>query len=131
VPSVIARRKARDPGKDRNAPEPAWRPGSTNPRFCHNVSFIGRRERGSTLLTRPHSTGTLTWKSSGETTIVSLGASSPGQGACSAGSVEYDLAGTVVGGTSAYAAVGDTIAAQACVKPNGEVSLVKGTTFGL
>lgn len=76
-------------------------------------------------------TSTFTWKRSGETTIVSLGASSPGQGACSAGSVEYDIAGTVVGGTSAYAAVGNTISAQACVKPNGRLSLVKGTTFGL
>jgi hypothetical protein len=76
-------------------------------------------------------TNTFIWKSSGETTIATLDASSPGQGACRAGSIEYDISGTVVGGTSTYTTVGDTISAQACISRTGNLSLVKGTKFGL
>jgi hypothetical protein len=76
--------------------------------------------------------GTLTWKTSGRTTVASLDdTSSPGQGACPAGDTEEDVSGSVSGGTSTYTATGDTVAAQLCVSPSGKLSLVKGTTFGL
>lgn len=74
---------------------------------------------------------TFTWSPSGETTIVSLTATSPGQGGCRAGRVEYDISGTVTGGTSTYTAVGDLVSARACMNPNGKLSLVKHTKFGL
>jgi hypothetical protein len=75
---------------------------------------------------------TLTWKTSRQTTVASLDATtSPGQGACVAGDTEEDVSGSVTGGTSTYTAVGDTVAAQICVTPSGKLSLVKGTTFGL
>ena len=73
----------------------------------------------------------LTWTKSGETTIMTLNASSPGQGACRIGSIEYDISGSVDGGTSTYTAVGDTISAQVCINPKGRLSLAKGTKFSL
>ncbi len=75
---------------------------------------------------------TLTWKGSGQTTVESLNAtSSPGQGACPAGSLEEDISGSVTGGTSTSSAVGDAVAAQTCVSASGALSLVKGTTYSL
>jgi IPT/TIG domain-containing protein len=76
-------------------------------------------------------TSSFVWKPSGETTIVSLSTSSPGQGVCRVGRIELDITGSVVGGTSAYTSVGDPISAQTCVSPNGKLSLVKGTMLGL
>lgn len=76
-------------------------------------------------------TSTFTWKPNGDTTIGNLIASSPGQGACKTGSVEYDLSGTVADGTSTYTAIGDAVSAQICVNPKGKVSLVRGTALGL
>lgn len=73
---------------------------------------------------------TITWRESGETTLLGVVPSSPGQGACKVGSMEVDLAGsTVAGGTSAYAPDGETVAAQLCVAPTGKVKLLKGTFF--
>jgi hypothetical protein len=74
---------------------------------------------------------TLTWKPSGETTVLSLTATSPGQGACRTGGTEYDLTGTVVGGTSSYVPAGEAVSGQICLSPRGHVTLVKGTTFDL
>jgi hypothetical protein len=74
-------------------------------------------------------TGTLTWSPSGETTIVGLSISSPGQGVCRTGSVEYDLTGSVAGGTSAYGGTGEPVSAQTCLHPSGRLSLVRGTAF--
>jgi hypothetical protein len=59
---------------------------------------------------------TLTWSPSGQTTVLSaLSVSSPGQGGCPAGSTEYDVTGTVTGGTSTYTSVGGTVSAHLCV----------------
>jgi hypothetical protein len=89
---------------------------------------------------RPRATGnaratlsgdTFTWGTSGETTIVSVATSSPDQGGCRAGSVEYDVTGVVVGGTSTYTSAGDAVSARLCINARGKVSLVKTTTFGL
>jgi len=75
---------------------------------------------------------TVTWKTSRQTTVESLNAlTSPGQGACAAGSTEEDVSGSVSGGTSSYTAVGDTVSAQICVSSSGKLSLVKGTTFSI
>jgi len=57
--------------------------------------------------------------------------SSPGQGACAAGSTEEDISGNVTGGTSTYTAVGDVVSAQICVSSSGKLSLVKGTTYSV
>src|SRR5262249_24263738 len=64
-------------------------------------------------------TSMFVWMPSGETTIVSLATSSPGQGACRTGRVELDISGSVVGGTSTYTIVGDVISARACVTATG------------
>ena len=73
--------------------------------------------------------GTLTWAPSGKTTIVgSPNTTSPGQGACKAGSTEYDSTGTVTGGTSTYTHAGDAFSSKDCVDGSGNITLLKGTT---
>ncbi len=76
--------------------------------------------------------GTLTWTSSGLTTVTSLSVASPGQGVCAAGSSEYDASGTVTGGNSDITHVGDTVSVKACVKSKGgKISLAPGTRASL
>jgi hypothetical protein len=72
--------------------------------------------------------GTLTWKKSHQTTILSTSASSPGQGSCPAGSTERDVTGSVTGGSSTYTNSGDYVYVRLCQSPSGAVKLVKGTT---
>ena len=82
--------------------------------------------------TSPGLTSTLTWGTSGQTTIESLNdPTSPGQGGCKKGSIENDYSGIVTGGTSTFTTVGDTISARTCLSTSGKLSLVKGTTFSL
>jgi hypothetical protein len=92
---------------------------------CTPTSLTDRRATLDPL------TSSFVWKPSGATTIVSLSTSSPGQGVCPVGRIELDISGAVVGGTSTYTNVGDAISAQTCVRPNGKLSLVKGTMLGL
>jgi hypothetical protein len=92
---------------------------------CTPISTTHRR---ASLLA---GTSDFTWKPSVETTTVSLTLSSPGQGVCSIGRIEVDITGTVLGGTSSYAAVGEPISAQACATRTGRLSLIRGTMFGL
>ena len=75
--------------------------------------------------------GTLTWSKSGQTTTVSLSVSSPGQGGCPSGSTEYDVTGSVTGGTSTYTGSGDAVSGRACASPTGSLSLVKKTSLSL
>jgi len=75
--------------------------------------------------------GTLTWSSSGLTTIFSVTVTSPGQGGCKPKNTEEDANGTVTGGTSDLTHVGDTVSGRACVSSKGKISLVKGTSFTL
>ena len=78
------------------------------------------------------STGTLTWTPSHQTTDVeNMVTTSPGQGACKAGSTEEDTSGDVAGGTSTYTHAGDVISSQTCVAGSGKISLVPGTTMSL
>jgi hypothetical protein len=95
------------------------------------VTLSGCRPRSGTSTRASWVADTFVWKPSGETTTVSLEFSSPGQGRCPAGSLEYDISGTVVGGTSTYVSVGDPVSAQICVNRLGRMSLVRGTKFGL
>jgi len=75
--------------------------------------------------------GTITWKKHKGTTTFSATVTSPGQGACSAGSTEYDATGTVTADTSGKVTVGGAVSGQACVSGTGKVSLVKHTVFTL
>jgi hypothetical protein len=72
--------------------------------------------------------GTLTWKKSHQTTILSTSASSLGQGACPNGSTEHDITGSVTGGNSTYTNSGDYVHVRLCQSASGAVKLVPGTT---
>ena len=74
---------------------------------------------------------TLTWLTSGQTTVESLSSSSPGQGACPLHRTELDISGVVSGGTSTYTTIGDVVSASLCESKTGHLSLVKGTTYSL
>jgi hypothetical protein len=75
--------------------------------------------------------GTVTWTKTNQTTIVSLTSSSVGQGACSPGGTEFDIAGTVTGGTSVSTLIGDQVALSVCESASGSLTLVPGTTATL
>ena len=75
--------------------------------------------------------GTFTWFKSGQTTSVSLTSTSPGRGACSKYRTEYDISGSVTGGTSTYVNLNDPVALRVCQSRGGGVSLVLGTTASL
>ena len=72
--------------------------------------------------------GTLTWTKSGGTTIVAGSSTAVGQGGCKKGWTEWDVSGTVTGGTSAYTATGDPVSARLCESVTGKVALVAGTS---
>ena len=74
------------------------------------------------------SSGTFKWSSSAKTTKVSDTVSSPGRGACTTGSIEKDVVGTVTGGSAKkYAAPGDLVSVQMCESGTGKLTLVSGT----
>ncbi len=77
----------------------------------------------------------LTWSKSGATTTVSITATSPGQGVCGKGYVEYDANGTVTGASTTgvgVPAVGDVISGTACIDlTKNKLKLAPGTTFNL
>ncbi len=75
--------------------------------------------------------GTLTWSPSKKTTVVKGTITSKGQGGCALGSTEYDLAGSVTGGTATYTRKGDTVKGRACLSATGALSLVPGTSLTL
>lgn len=62
--------------------------------------------------------GNLVWSKSGATTTVSITPTTPGQGVCKKGYVEYDANGHVTGASTSgvgIPAVGDTIHAVTCI----------------
>jgi hypothetical protein len=65
--------------------------------------------------------GTLTWAVSKATTTYTGTSTSPGQGVCQTGRVEYDFTGTVTADTSGYATVGDAVAYDVCVNSTTHV----------
>jgi len=73
--------------------------------------------------------GTLTWAVSKATTTYTGTSTSPGQGVCPTGRVEYDFTGTVTADTSGYVTVGDAVAYDVCVNSTTHVvKLVLHTT---
>jgi len=89
------------------------------------VAQKGAHFAGSNVL----SGGTLTWAVSKATTTYSGTATSPGQGVCQAGRVEYDFTGTVTADTSGYVTVGDAVTYDLCVNSTTHVvKLVLHTT---
>ncbi len=76
--------------------------------------------------------GTLTWRRSGQSAVVTASSTSPGQGACPAKFSEVELTGTITGGTSQYALVGDPVSIDFCVSNRtGAVRLLAGSTAQL
>jgi hypothetical protein len=74
--------------------------------------------------------GTLTWKKSGQTTIIeNVVTTSPGQGGCPKKWTEEDTTADVSGGTSTYTHAGDAVTSHTCNKGSA-IKLVKGTTAG-
>jgi hypothetical protein len=73
--------------------------------------------------------GTLTWALSKATTTYTGTSTSPGQGVCQTGRVEYDFSGSVTADTSGYVTVGDAVAYDVCVNSTTQVvKLVLHTT---
>ncbi len=109
---------------------------ATEPLTLSKCSPVSKLDTSSTMMidsgTETGSfTGTLTWTTSGQTTLVSASATSPGQGACAAGNTEYDYTGTVTGGTSTYTTDGSPVAYSLCQTPSNKWSLVASTTATL
>jgi hypothetical protein len=77
--------------------------------------------------------GTVTWASSGQTTVLSnVTSSQVTPNLCKKGSVEYKAAGNVTGGTSTYTHVGDAFTATVCISTKTlKISNLKGTTTGI
>ena len=96
--------------------------------MCIRDSYKTASAKSSALATGK---GTLTWLPSKKTTIVSGSVASKGQGGCAIGSTEYDLSGTVTGGTATYTKKGDTVKGRACLSATGALSLVPGTSLTL
>lgn len=72
----------------------------------------------------------LNWSPNGGTTTLSLDPlTSLGQGSCASGHIEYEYSGTVIGGTSTYATVGDEVSGLTCVASSGATKVLKGTRF--
>jgi hypothetical protein len=89
------------------------------------VAQKGAHFAGSDLLMG----GTLTWGISKATTTYTGTSTSPGQGVCQTGRVEYDFTGTVTADTSGYVTVGDAVAYDVCVNSTTHVvKLVLHTT---
>jgi hypothetical protein len=67
--------------------------------------------------------GTITWKGKHKgTTTFSVTVSSPGHGACTTGSTEYDATDTVSADTSGKVTVGSAVSGKACVTSTGTIT---------
>lgn len=75
--------------------------------------------------------GTLTWSSSGTTTVVGAPTLSSPTGNCPKKDTEELAVGTVTGGSSAVTHAGDTFQAEVCISPAGKIKLAKGTVVDL
>jgi len=85
----------------------------------------------SGLATKLVAGGPLTWSTSKKTTIIKTVAKQTGTG-CKAPAMEYDVSGTVTGGTAAYTKVGDVVKGRACVNLLAKtVTLVPNTSITL
>jgi hypothetical protein len=93
-----------------------------------NASYKSATAKSTALATGK---GTLTWSPSKKTTAISATITSKGKGGCAVGSNEYDVSGTVTGGTATYTKKGDSVKGRACLSPTGALSLVPGTSLTL
>ena len=76
--------------------------------------------------------GTLTWKPSGQTTIVGgISHMVRTPDTCKTGWTEYNTTGLVISGTSTYTKVGDHLNALTCVSKTGKITILKGSTLSL
>jgi hypothetical protein len=78
-----------------------------------------------------HAGGVLLWRTSGQTTVVTLTSVLRSPGACPTGSTEQDTVGTVTGGTSTYTRLYDPVRWKLCIAASGAFSLVAGTSAQL
>ena len=74
--------------------------------------------------------GTITWKPSKGTTTLNVTFGEASSNACTGGATQYNVSGSVTGGTSTYTANGDAVSAEACVNGN-KITLVPGTKMDL
>jgi len=77
------------------------------------------------------STGSFKWSKSGQTTAIQTRQTSPGRGACPSGSTEYDVTGSVSGGSSTFTDSGDQVSLRLCRSSSGALILVKKTVVTL
>jgi hypothetical protein len=92
-----------------------------------NSKYLTAGAKTSSLAT---GSGTITWKPSLKTTIIKTTFTPKGHGGCGTGN-EFDIAGSVKGGTATYTHIGDIIKARICDSTAGSLSLVPGTTMTL
>ncbi|MGO9344340.1 MAG: hypothetical protein ACLP6E_17780, partial [Acidimicrobiales bacterium] len=99
--------------------------GSITLKSCTPTSTTYKTAKG--LASALTSSGTFKWSTSEKTTEVQDTVSSPGQGSCASGSIERDVFGYVVGGTSKYTKSGDLVFVRMCQRATGALTLVPGT----
>ena len=75
--------------------------------------------------------GTITWSPSHGTTTLNVSFTQAATNHCTKGGTEYDVTGSVTGGTSTYTASGQSVSAEACASGSGKLSLVKHTKMEL
>ena len=75
--------------------------------------------------------GTLTWSSSGTTTVIGAPTVTSPTGNCPTKDTEELATGTVTGGSSAVTHAGDTFRAEVCITPKNKIKLAKGTVVDL
>jgi hypothetical protein len=90
-----------------------------------NAQYVSATGATSSLATG----APVTWSPSGQTTSASSTVSSPGQGACAAGSTEEDATGQVTAQSkkNKYTHIGDIVSIRVCVDAAGNITLVPGT----
>jgi hypothetical protein len=75
--------------------------------------------------------GTLTWSSSGTTTVIGAPTVTSPTGNCPTKDSEELATGTVTGGSSAVTHAGDTFRAEVCITSKNKIKLAKGTVVDL
>jgi hypothetical protein len=111
--------------------------GTTNgPVTAKKCSVIKADKKTYKSLTAPSAIdlatgGTLTWSSSGTTTVIGAPTVTSPTGNCPTKDTEELATGTVSGGTSAVTHAGDTFRAEVCISSKGKIKLAKGTVVDL
>ncbi len=94
-----------------------------------NAQYVSASAPTKSLTT---GTGTLKWLPSNKTTIIATKPAVAKVNGCKAPAIEYDVAGTVTGGTATYTKKGDIVKGRACINTAlGTITLVPGTSLTL